>query len=129
MSYRHILAIAAAAAFAPLAHADQAVSPNSLGAAQAVLDYCSRLDPKRDAIFDAEQSRLTRGIEKGDLREIRNSGAYKGAYQEVSNILSSLPPSEGVQQCAAVQVTAPGGPGKGDNDDHGEKRHGHEQDH
>jgi len=107
MSYRHILVLLSAGVLAPLAHADQTYSAENLGAAFGVLDYCSRIDPGSEHRFDAKAARLTADVGGDELKRIRETSAYRGAYQKIGTVLASIPADEGTRQCDAIQPAAP----------------------
>lgn len=123
MKVRRILVLVAAAALAQLGYAKavgehqaprprtltpvRAKAPNlgQLGAEQAVLDFCSRVDSSDEKGFEAEGRTAFAGIRSDSIEKIRASAQYKDAYAQIGSVVGELPSSEAVQGCKSLLAT------------------------
>ena len=85
-------------------------SPQILGTAQAVADFCARVDP-RDA---AQYERLWRTVSNmpaAQLSSLESQGGFSQAYQQASSYLAKFSGEDAVAGCKAlagkVVVTKP----------------------
>jgi hypothetical protein len=124
MKVRRILVLIAAAALAPVVYAKaeaehSAPRPRSLppvrvqgpnyaqlGAEQAVLDFCSRIDSGDEKQIDAEAKLLFAGIREDGLEKARRSTQYKNAYTTITSVVGEIPLPEAVQGCKDIIASA-----------------------
>lgn len=124
MKVRRILVLVAAAALAQLGHAKaepehqapharslppvRVQGPNyaQLGAEQAVLDFCSRVDSGDAKQYGAEAKTLFAGIREDGLEKARVSSQYKNAYATIGSAVNEIPLAEAIQGCKDIIATA-----------------------
>jgi hypothetical protein len=78
------------------------LKPMEFGAAQGVLDFCSKVDPKDDRSFDAQAKLLLAGLSRDKIEDERESAAYHQAYQTIGTILNGFTAPDAVQACQAI---------------------------
>jgi hypothetical protein len=91
MKLRGMLYLVAAVALSQVAQAQAPVSAQALGAAQGVLDFCSRVDPEDERAFDKQSKSLFKGMTERSIDQAQKSDAYKNGYQTLKSVLSELP--------------------------------------
>jgi hypothetical protein len=124
MKVRRILVLIAAAALAQLGYAKPAgehraahptpvprarpQGPNyaQLGAEQAVLDFCSRVDSGDAKQYGAQAKTLFAGIREDSLETARGNSQYKNAYATIGSAIGQIPLPEAVQGCKDIIATA-----------------------
>lgn len=89
-----------AAVLPGLALADFSTTPPpSLGIVHAILDVCSKVDPRDDSIFDAEWTSIV-GHETALERSVEQSTSYKQAYEWMVKMLETTPREQLAKTCA-----------------------------
>jgi len=123
MKVRRILVLIAAAALAQVEYAKAAdphhapPGPRSgptvrlpyydqLGAEQAVLDFCSRVDSGDAKQYGAEARTLVNGIGDDGLKRIRGSSQYKKAYAAIGSAVGRIPLQEAIHGCKDIIAKA-----------------------
>ena len=99
MKHGRTMVLIAIAALPHLAQARASVDAQSFGAAQGVLDYCSRVDPGNDAKFDRHAKSLISGKSPAQVSQERSSSEYRSAYKSISTLLSGFAPQDGKDRC------------------------------
>jgi hypothetical protein len=101
------LTLICAAALVPLfAHADEAtVEGRVIGAAEAVIDYCAKIDPKAADQYRQQFKLMIKGASDAALAKIRDSEDYKQARAAAEDSLSKLDEKDAKQTCS--QSAAP----------------------
>ena len=121
MKVRRILVLVAAAAFAQMSYAAKAVGEHEaprprtlppvrvqgpdyaqLGAEQAVLDFCSRIDSTDLTAYEAQAKIVFAGIREDGLEKARASSQYQSAYATLASVLGEIPLPEAVQGCKGL---------------------------
>lgn len=97
MRIRYLLC--AAIALPPLALAEIAVSGDSLGTAQGMVDFCAQLNPAAAAKLKDQAGQLVRGVPEREVAKLRRTAAYQEAYQSVSAELDQVPAQEALVAC------------------------------
>jgi hypothetical protein len=80
-------------------------NPQQLGAATAVLDFCSKVDHDSDRVFDAGSERLFHGLAQREAERIRHTDAFRQAYSTLQSVLSELPANDAHAACEAIEPT------------------------
>jgi hypothetical protein len=94
----------AAAALIQVAYATQPHPPSAqeLGAAQGVLDFCSRVDQGDGKAFDALRQRAFQGLTPQQIAQVKKSEAYKQSYAALQSALGKLAAANATAACKAV---------------------------
>jgi hypothetical protein len=102
------LTLTCAAAVLPLlVQADEpTLDGRVLGAAEAVIDYCARLDPSAADRYRQQFKLMVKGANEEALAKLRGSEDYKQARADAQDSLGKLDPNDAKQTCA--QSAAPG---------------------
>jgi hypothetical protein len=83
-----------------LAQADgQAPDARALGIAEAVLDYCAKVDPSSAARVRERIKRLTAGASHEALARVRNSDDYHRAHDSEGNFLGKVDAKNAKRVC------------------------------
>lgn len=90
------------AVLSPLAHAQNVVSEQSLGAAKGVLDFCSRIDREDASGFSRQAVSLVKGIGPEQLKQMRAGAEYRRSYQALTALLDGMPLADALKQCRHV---------------------------
>ena len=108
MQFRPLLALMAAAALIQVAYATQPHPPSSqeLGAAQGVLDFCSRVDHDDGKSFDALSRRALLGLTPQQIEQLKKSEAYKQSYAALQSALGKLTDANAHAACKAIAPAA-----------------------
>jgi hypothetical protein len=77
------------------------VNAQSLGAAAAVVDFCSRIDPAHAGKYDKAARKLVPSVSDSDITKVRNTADYKAAYTTLSRVLGELSSTAALSNCAA----------------------------
>ena len=108
MRASRILCVLAAVVLPQLAAAEDhgqqgqiSISPQALGIVEAVLNYCSEVDPRDAATFQAERKNLLGGASGDAAEDLRGSSAYRESYHLISDALKGLAKGQAAQTCAA----------------------------
>jgi hypothetical protein len=104
MQFRPLLALTAAAALIQVSYATQPHPPSAqeLGAAQGVLDFCSRVDHDDGKAFDTLRQRALQGLTPQQIEQIKKSEAYKQSYAALQSALGKLAAANAQAACKAV---------------------------
>jgi hypothetical protein len=103
MRFSAVLSLVAVVAAAAVATANEPPrSPQQLGAASAVFDFCSRVDHDGDRIFDAGSELLYHGLTRREIEQIKHSDAFRQAYATLESVLSELPAKDAHAACEAI---------------------------
>jgi hypothetical protein len=94
-------AIAAGMWSAPV-HAALPFTAFALGTVQATLDYCGEIDKSNDEYYKQFSEVFTKGVPEGEVREVRNTDAYRDAYQNTRKRLSDTDIAETMSACHQV---------------------------
>ena len=104
MQFRPLLALMAAAALIQVAYATQPQPPSAqeLGAAQGVLDFCSRVDHDDGKAFDALGQRVFQGLTPQQIEQNKKSEAYQQSYAALQSALGNLAADNAHAACKAI---------------------------
>ena len=112
---------------ASLARADAPVTPMTLGSVNAVLAFCSQVNPAGASAYKGLKESLL-GKDDRAREAATHTSAYKNAFAQISGVLKSAPGDWAVQACndllAGRGVRAEHGHGssrQGDKGGHGDK--------
>lgn len=95
-----------AAALPLLVHADDSpVDGRALGAAEAVIDYCAKLDPSAADRYRQQFKLMINGANEETLAKVRSTDDYKAARAAAEDSLSQLDENTAKQNCS--QSAAP----------------------
>ena len=100
MKASRIVLLCTAIVLPGLASASSAISPQSLGIVQAILDFCAKVDPKDSDSFEALGKKLT-GLSGHDLATLRGNPAYQDEFAGISDALAQSAPKDAARTCAA----------------------------
>jgi hypothetical protein len=73
----------------------------SLGAAAAAIDFCSRIDHENSARYDQAVRKLLPGVTQSELEKAKSNADYQAAYRTVESALGQLTSEEALAQCKA----------------------------
>ncbi len=99
-----IVALCACAFLAapPLVLAEEtAPDPRTLGMAEAILNYCARLDPAAAAKYQQQGKLLLQDASKKVLENVRRSSEYQQAYDAANESVAKLDEHEAKQVCSS----------------------------
>jgi hypothetical protein len=102
MRIRHTIFWCAVALTPSLVFAGVPQDAQQLGAVQAVVDFCSRVDPRHDKQFEQQARRALPNIRDDDLDRARHNPAYQQTYQIVASVLKGLSLQDAARDCAAI---------------------------
>jgi len=116
MQLRSILIGTTLAALVPLANATppQALTALELGATQAVLDFCAKVDDGEKKDFDELGRRELARLSPQKAGEFKNSAQYQQGYTALQNVLARFSPDNARAACRAVPPEARGKTGDGE---------------
>jgi hypothetical protein len=100
MKVCRILLLSVVIALPRLALAASSITPQSLATEQAILDFCTRVDPSDAASFRALQKTLTGGRSEHDLEGIRGAPQYKDQSDLINDALAKVSKPEAIKTCA-----------------------------
>jgi hypothetical protein len=80
----------------------QAPDARALGIAEAVLSYCTKVDPSSAAKVRERIKLLTAGASQQALAKVRNSGDYRRAHDSEDNFLSKVDPKNARRVCSGT---------------------------
>lgn len=80
----------------------QTTRVQSLGAAAAVIDFCSRIDRDNSAKYSEAARKLMPGVSDSELAKAKASADYQNAYKAVERALGQLSSEEALAQCMAT---------------------------
>jgi len=102
MQFRYVLSFLTAVALAQLAQAQPPSNAHELGAAQAVFDFCSKVDPADAKLFDKQSKRLFQGLSEKSVDQVQMSHPYTDAHKTLESVLSELPLDAARAACKAI---------------------------
>jgi hypothetical protein len=102
MQFRYGLFLLAAAALSQLAHGQPPVEAPALGAAQGVLDFCSKIDPADGRVFDRQSRLLLQGRSEKSIDELQKSTAYRNGHETLLSVLGELSADDARAACHAI---------------------------
>ena len=73
----------------------------SLGAAAAAIDFCSRIDSENSAKYSQAARKLLPGVTDSELAKVKASAEYQAAYRTVQRALGQLTSEDARAQCTA----------------------------
>jgi hypothetical protein len=76
--------------------------PARAGAWQAIFDFCTRVDPKERRDFDEQADALFNGLTRQQIETIRETEDYKGGYEVLTAVLSTISADDGVKACHSI---------------------------
>ena len=96
-----ILSVSAALMLAqPAGASEPLVSAQALGQAEAVLSYCSNIDPAAATKFQERVKRLLQGASVEALARMRKSDEYQQSHDSMTDLFGKFDPESGRQACA-----------------------------
>jgi hypothetical protein len=118
MKVSRILLLCSAVALPHMAMADLAsTNPAGLGDVHALLDFCTKVDPKDAASFQAEWASIIGGASSKQVSGAEGGGAYQTAYDYLMGVLAKLPKGD-VSRICTVSASAWKGNGESSDGDH-----------
>lgn len=103
MRFSAVLSLVAVAAAASVAAVNEPPrSPQQLGAAAVVFDFCSRADHEDDRMFDDGSELLYRGLTQQQIEQIKHSDAFRQGYATLESVLGELPANDARAACKAI---------------------------
>ena len=122
MSFRHVVLLCTAALISqfalatppPPAHGApltsrpdkariSAATAQQIGLVEAVVDFCSKADPKDKGQIERKAKELLPKMSEDSLEAVRHRAEYHSAYGLIQNVLQGLSKSDAVRNCAAVR--------------------------
>jgi hypothetical protein len=109
MKVHHVLAWSSALlvgqfALAQIAQADEASpDPKVLGATEAILSFCAKVDPSGAANYLEQSRQMTHGASDEALAKARKSEEYRQARDSAEESLAKIDEQEAVKACARRQ--------------------------
>ncbi|MEO8418543.1 MAG: hypothetical protein ABI475_07465 [Methylophilaceae bacterium] len=88
-----------AASTIPLPAVADAPPNQSLGTAQATIDFCARINPAGAAQYQQRAASLVQGVLQADLDKIRSTDEYKEAYTQTSTVLDEISKPDAATAC------------------------------
>ena len=79
-----------------------ASSLQQIGAVQAAIDFCSRVDSGDSAQIEQAAKILLPDMTAARVAAARHSSEFEQAYKIIDSVLKGLAPSEGVRLCSAA---------------------------
>jgi hypothetical protein len=76
--------------------------PVRAGAWQAIFDFCTKVDPKEHRDFDEQADALFSGLTRHQIETIRESEDYKGGYEVLTAVLSTLSTDDAAKACQSI---------------------------
>jgi hypothetical protein len=73
-----------------------------LGAVQAVVDFCSKIDPKDGKRFEQQGNKVLPPMSEDRIEAARKTGDYKQAYATIQSVLKGLASADASRDCAAI---------------------------
>ena len=101
MKIRPVVLLCVAALIPQLALSETPPSSQQRGAVQAVVDFCSRVDPKDEKRFEDQAKVLLRNLKEDHSEVAQRSAEYQQAYRTIESVLNEFPLPDAVRACAA----------------------------
>ena len=100
------------------------ISPFSLGTLDAVVNFCTHVDPAGGRAYQRLSATLTDGVGDRALEQMRQSQVYGSAYSQFSAALSEgMPQSDARAACMQLASSDKGHDGRNDRDNHDSRDH------
>ncbi|MBS0579497.1 MAG: hypothetical protein JSR36_09555 [Proteobacteria bacterium] len=96
------VALAGAVVWVATAQADAPVGGQALGQLDAIVAYCTGLDPALAAAGEQRIAALTEKASTQQLADARGSEAYRAAYDALTEGLAALSREQSLRQCKAL---------------------------
>ena len=94
-----MLSVVALMALPLLTLAAEPVPPKTLGALEATLNFCSRVDTKSLDKYKEWGKMLVHDMSEKQVTEARGSGEYKETYDATTTELEKVPAKKAVEAC------------------------------
>ena len=79
-----------------------AATAQQIGLVEAVVDFCSKADPKDKGQIERKAKELLPKMSEDTLEAVRHRADYRSAYGFIQNVLQGLSKSDAVRNCAAI---------------------------
>lgn len=99
MKTNRILCLCAAIMFPQLALAELPFTDQSLGTAQATVDFCAQIDPGTATKYQQQVTLLVQGVSEDEVAKIRSTDDYKDAYARASAALAEVSKPDAAEAC------------------------------
>ena len=87
--------------------AEPPVSPQTLGAADAMIDFCSTADASRADQYRTHAGLFANGASDDQLAEVRSKPEYKSAYDAATGSLQQMAKDEAMGTCKKLLQRTP----------------------
>lgn len=105
---RPVAALVLAVTWTLAAHgAEPPVAPQTLGAADATIDFCSTADAPRAEEYRAHAGLFANGASDAQLTELRKTAEYKSAYDAATGALQQMAKEEALGTCKKLLQRTP----------------------
>jgi hypothetical protein len=74
----------------------------SIGAEQAVFDFCSQVDRAQGPNFDKQAKQLVAGLSRDAIDSLLESTAYRQGYQTLKSVLREFAAADALTACQAI---------------------------
>ena len=108
LNKRHIgstwMLTCAAAALPLLVQADESpIDGRALGATEAILNYCAKIDPKAAVRYQQQIKLLVQGVREAVLAQVRSSEAYKQGRESAEDSLTKVDENDAKQGVRGIR--------------------------
>jgi hypothetical protein len=97
-----IALVGAAALLAGIARAEAPKDAQRLGIAQAIVDFCSRVDPEHKHRFEQQVRKVLGRVSEDRFEDARHTSVYQQAYSLIGSLLSEYSSSDALQACKDI---------------------------
>ena len=87
--------------------AEPPVAPQTLGTADATIDFCSKADAPRAEEYRAYTGLFANGASDDQLTELRKTTEYKSAYEAATGALQQMAQEEALGTCKKLLQRTP----------------------
>jgi len=102
-----LLLTCTAAVLPLLVQADEPkIDGGALGATEAILNYCAKIDPKAADRYQQQIKLLVKGASEEVLAQVRSSEDYKQGREAAEDSLTKVDENDAKQACAASAAPA-----------------------
>jgi hypothetical protein len=102
-----LLLSCSAAALPLLVQSDESkIDGRALGASEAILSYCAKIDPKAADRYQQQSKLLVQGASEAVLAQVRSSEDYKQGRESAEDSLTKVDENDAEQACAASAARA-----------------------
>ena len=102
-----LLILGAASLTALVQGAEPLVSPQTLGTAEATIEFCSSADAPRAEQYRAHAGLFLNGATEDQVSEVRKSPDYKSAYDATTVSFQQMNKDEALRTCKKLLQPAP----------------------